>query len=854
MMSGSKEVGCEVALRLPPVDAAIFTLENGLELIVLEDHSAPVASIQAWVQTGSIHEGRFLGAGISHLLEHLLFKGTEKRSCNELAQQVQNVGGYINAYTSFDRTVYWMDLPSKGLPVGLDLLADAVFHSRIPAEEYAKEQEVIRREFAMGQDDPDRVSGMRLFANAYRVHPYRHPVIGHLQAFNALSREDVVEYYRKRYAPNNVFFVVSGDVDPESVREQLAGWVADCSMQAMEPVWVPQEPPQVGRREVHEEFATELTRLHLAWHIPDVAHRDIPALDLLASILGHGRSSRLYRRLREEEGLVHSVDAWTYSPAEPGLFGVDAVLDVERREEVVRRVEEELELVRREGVRPEELEKVRRMALSSQFGALTTAQGRASDVASNWLLARNVNLSRHYLEQLQAVTPEDVCAVLGRYLRPELASVVSLNPKGSLSRSAKAGTKSGRGEIQRGTLSNGMRTLICEDSKLPLVTLSAVFKAGLLAETPETAGLTRLFSRVLIKGTHSRSAEEISESLESRGGGIGASGGNNSVSVSVRVLREDWRLGAEILADVLRHANFPESAMERERQVQLAAIKSEQEEPVSVAGRMMRERLLAGHPYALPVNGTPESVGRLNREALAAYRDRYLVGKNGVVAVFGDVNRAEVEVFLEEALGGLPAGEEAFREPPVPGHLSEPVEAEGVMDKQQAVLFVSYRGADVFSADRAALDLLDEACSDLGSRFFVRIREQLGLAYFVGSSQFLGLAPGVFSFYLGTDPMKKTAVLAELRDEIRQLAEQGLRADELERAREKFLGAMEIRNQSLDSMAMGCALDELYGLGAEHYRVVRERVRAVTLEEVREVAGRYFRAQPPVVVTVGPAL
>jgi zinc protease len=851
MLNGNAAVGGVDGVNVPPVESVVFTLENGLELLVLEDHSAPVASLQAWVRTGSIHEGRFSGAGISHLVEHLLFKGTDRRSCNELAQQVQNVGGYINAYTSFDRTVYWMDLPSKGVPVGLDLLADAVFYSRVPAEEYAKEQEVIRREFAMGEDNPDRVVGMRLFANAYRIHPYRHPVIGHLQAFNALSREDVLEYYGKRYVPNNVFFVVSGDVDPEAVREQLAGWVSEVRMRPLEPVWVPQEPPQLGRREVHEEFATELTRLHMAWHIPEISHRDVVALDLLAGVLGQGRSSRMYRRLREEDGLVHSVSAWTYSPSEPGLFGVDAVLDAERREETIQRVEEELERVRREGVRGEELEKVRRMALSDQIGSLTTAGGRASDVGGNWLNARNVNFSRLYLEQLQRVTVEEVQQVVERYLSPDLATVVSLNPKGSLARRGTAGQKAERGGIQPGRLSNGLRTLVCEDSKLPLVNLCAVFKSGVLTETEETAGLTRLFAKVLIKGTLSRSGEQIAETLESRGGEIGASSGNNSVSVSVRVLREDLRLGVELLADVLRNASFPESVVEREKQVQLAAIKAEEEQPVSVAGRILRERLLAGHPYALRGQGTPESVARLSRAALLEHREGYLVGCNGVVAVFGDVSKTEVDLLLESALGALPPGEEALREvPPVP-KLESAVEVEESMDKQQAVLVVGYRGADVFSPDRTALDLLDEACSDLGSRMFVRIREQLGLAYFVGSSQFVGLAPGAFYFYLGTDPMKKTAVLAELRDEIRQLSEGGLTSEELERAKEKFLGALEIRNQSLGALAVGCALDELYGLGAEHFRVVRERVRAMTLEEVREVAARYF-GQPPVVVCVGP--
>jgi zinc protease len=290
----------------------------------------------------------------------------------------------------------------------------------------------------------------------------------------------------------------------------------------------------------------------------------------------------------------------------------------------------------------------------------------------------------------------------------------------------------------------------------------------------------------------------------------------------------------------------------REKEAQLAAIRAEEEEPVAVAGRMMRERLLEGHPYAFRRNGTLETLQALGRKHLLEYRDRWMVARNGVLAVFGDVDAQEVDREVEALLGGLRPGEAGHPSLAEPLHLGAPVEVRGTMDKQQSVLFVGYRGADLFSPDRTALDLLDEACSDLGSRMFIRIREQLGLAYFVGSSQLVGLSPGAFSFYLGTDPLKQTAVLAELLDEIRQLAEQGLTLEELNRAKEKWLGALEIRNQSLDALALGCALDELYGLGAEHYLVVRDRVRTISLEEVREVARRYFGAQSPVVAVVGP--
>ncbi len=210
------------AMQLPPQDAQKWVLPDGLTIIVKEDHSAPVASVQAWCATGSINEDERLGAGLSHILEHMLFKGTKTQSNSAIAQKIQDVGGYINAYTSFDRTVFWIDVPKAGATTALDILADAMMNSTLPPDEYIKEQEVIRREFAMGLDDPDRVVGLLLFATAYQKHPYRLPVIGQMEVYNQLTQEQVMQYYKTRYVPNNLTFVVVGEFDAENIRQQLS--------------------------------------------------------------------------------------------------------------------------------------------------------------------------------------------------------------------------------------------------------------------------------------------------------------------------------------------------------------------------------------------------------------------------------------------------------------------------------------------------------------------------------------------------------------------------------------------------------------------------------------------------------
>jgi len=839
-------------ITFPPSTAQKWVLANGLTVIVQEDHSAPVASVQAWCATGSIDEDEHLGAGLSHILEHMLFKGTKTRSTNVIAQKIQDVGGYINAYTSFDRTVFWIDVPKDGVATALDVLADAMMNSTLPPEEYMKEQEVIRREFAMGLDDPDRVTGLLLFATAYQRHPYHFPVIGDIEIYNQLTQDQVMQYYKTRYVPNNLTFVVVGDVDVAKVRQQFTEFFKAYPEKSLKPIFIPEEPPQLGRREVDREFATELTHLSLAWHIPEVTNPDVPALDLLSTILGDGRSSRLYRRVREEAGLAYRISAFSYTPGDPGLFGIDATLDPKKREAAEQLVLHILDQVKQAGITAEELKKAKKISLSHHLGALTTMRGQASDIGSNWLLTRNLNFSRDYLDAVQKVTLDDIKRVAAHYLTNENLTVISLNPKGSLLPKAGTAKPISAGEVQKFELSNGLRLLVREDARLPLVAVGAVFRSGLLAETPQTNGVTRLMAKALLKGTTTRTAEQIANEIEAVGGSMSSEASNNTFNVSLEVTKPDVKLAVELLSDVLLNAIMPEKAIAREKEIQLAAIKQEEEQMTTVARNILRQALFTQHPYALRANGSIDSVQRLTQKDLLEFRDRYVVAKNGVIFVFGDVKAAEVRQLFEKALGGMRPGALALTDAHPAAPLSKTESVESRKDKAQGIIMVGYRGADIFSPDRYVLQLIDEASSDLGSRFFIRIREQMGLAYYVGASQMEGLVPGLFAFYLGTDPQKIEPVKTALLDEIRKLATDGLTNEELARAKKKLIGQQEIANQSNDSFGYQCALDELYGLGFNYYKSLQHNLEAVSLDDIKRVAAKYFRDQPYVLATVRP--
>src|ERR1043166_5554581 len=382
-------------------------LDNGLTVLVREDHSAPVVTAQAWCRAGSITEGRWMGAGLSHVLEHMLFKGTTTRGVAAIAQEVENKGGYINAYTSFEKTVYHINLPAENWQSAVDILADCMQHATIPEAELLKEKQVILREMAMNVDDPVRRSTRMLWSTAYITHPYRHPVIGYPDIYNQLTRDDVVAYYKRMYVPNNLMFVVVGDVKTDDVVARLRELTKDFKMAAVEPATIQPEPVQVSARERHEEAPVNLSHIHLAWHIPEVTHSDVPALDVLAIILGEGRSSRLYREIQQKRGLVHSIDASSYTPRYPGLFAVSALADADKRAPAITAIRDEVKRIVEQPVSDAECAKAIKVSVAKHFDNFKTMDGQASDIGQNEISVGDPNYSDVYLDKVRQVRSEE---------------------------------------------------------------------------------------------------------------------------------------------------------------------------------------------------------------------------------------------------------------------------------------------------------------------------------------------------------------------------------------------------------------------------------------------------------------
>lgn len=838
---------------LPP-GVQVTTLDNGLTIIVREDHSAPVVSAQAWSMTGSINEGKWLGGGMSHVLEHMLFKGTTTRGAGRIDQEVQDAGGYMNAYTSFDRTVYYIDVPNTGAKTAIDILCDIMQHATLPADEMAKEKQVILREMDMNQDEPGRRSGRRLFETAYTKSPYRYTIIGYPDIYNELQREDIETYYRERYAPNNSFFVVVGDIKAEEAVAQIREAYAKTKARAIPPAVLPDEPRQTAPREVVEESPIEMGHVHVSWHIPELRHPDVPVLDVLAAILGHGRSSRLYRELREKKAVVNSADAWTYSPGSAGLFGVSALVDADKFAVAREAILAEIERVKEQLVSPEEVAKAVKQFISGTLASRKTMSGQAADLGGSWIAANDLNFSERYLAAVKHVTAADLQRVAREYLSNENRTLYALLPNGTAPKSSLTVSSITESAVQKFDLPNGLRLLVKESHRLPFVQFRAVFKGGVLAESAENNGLTQLTSRMLLKGTNTRSAEEIARTIESVGGSLDHFSGNNSFGVSAEVLSGDFTTALDLMSDVLLNPAFPAAELERERQIQMADIKTQKDNLLKCASFGMRHAMFGKMGYGLDVLGTDETLPKLDAAKLQAFHRQMTVPNNCVLAIYGDVEADKVKAAVEQAFAKWQAGAEALKHVTAAKPLEKIKRVTETRDKKQAVLVIGFTGTTLFSADRYALELLQEACSDLGSRLFMRIRDNLGLAYYVGAQHFPGLAPGYFAFYCGTAPEKVDLVEKELLREAELLRTEGLTAEELKRAKSKIIGQKKIARQDLGGLATANALDELYGLGYAHSETDDARYEAVTLDEVKAAAQRYLRANAMVISSVRPEI
>lgn len=861
-----------------------FTLDNGLTVLFEEQRAAKVAALQVWVKVGSADE-RPDQAGLAHLHEHMLFKGTKRRGPGEVASAIESSGGEINAWTSFDQTVYHVVIASQFTRQGMDVLADMIRGSTFDEDELAREIEVVCEEIKRSQDAPQRKASRDLFATAYAVHPYRRPVIGWEETVRSFSREKVLEFYQRHYAPKNAVLSLVGDLSLEEARawsEELFGGDWGRPYAPLPPREV--EPPAQGRRFHFRQDEVKEAYVNLAFPIPAVDHPDTPALDLLAMIAGQGHASRLLLEVKRKRSLVNEIHAFAYTPKDPGLWSVSMTLPPSKLSAALEEATRVLEELRAQPVSEEELGTVKALVESDAVYQRETVQGMARKLGFYETSAGGIEAEKRYYEQIALVTPERLREVAGRYLDFARAVVTGLFPAGTAFGEAEAGNildgakarvspaaapapaaapeplrilaprtaRKGVSGIIEERLPSGARILIREEPAVPLFAMRAAFLGGLRYEKSADNGLTLLLGRMLTRGTPSQDAERISRRIDGLAGSLHGNAGRNSVGMRGEFLSKHFPAAFELFADCLLHPSFPEGEFERERALQLQDLLTRDDKPSGVAFDLFSHTLFHTHPYRMSTLGERQTLEALHPDRLREYHRRYCDPSQLVLSVVGDVRADEVLARAHEAFGK--ASGYAALPPPVPDELppATPREARKTLAKAQTHLVFGFRGATLSDPWRHGLEVLSTILSGQGGRLFLELRDKRSMAYSVSSLTMEGIEPGYFAVYMGTSPEKVPAALEGIREQLERVREEKVSPAELDRARQHLIGSHEIGLQRNGSRAGLLALDALYGLGQENFLHFAERISAVTVEDVQAAAQRVIDFSKSALAVVGP--
>ena len=880
----------------------LLRLPTGLGLVVQQVPNAPAVAIHVWVGVGGADE-RDGERGLAHLHEHMLFKGTSRRGVGQVAAEVEGVGGQINAWTSLDQTVYHVTMPAHEWRTGLDVLADVICDSSFDPGELSREIEVVCEEIRRAEDSPGRVIYRGLLEAVFGDHPYAKPVLGTAESVRAMDRDRMRAFFGRHYRASNTIVSIAGPMAEAEVRTAVADAFAKQRRDAAVKRPAPVQPSRPSSARVMRSAFSE-TRLAVGFRAPDLLGADVAALDVFALILGQGESSRLFRRVRRDLGLVNDIGASCWTPQRGGVFSISFSTSDERVMPALSATLSEVRALLDTGPDEEEVERARRQIVSEATWKLETVQGQAH---SNGFYAQALGdptFERRYHDAINAVTVADVRRVGNVWLRGDQAHAVLLvgTAQAEQSAAAAAGQSDApapaappatgeaavastaplpdeaallqalaalgvpaatpqRGEVRgravsadgviRIELATGDRLLVLPDRSVPVFALRHAVSGGQRDEEASTAGRALLAAELVTRGTSRRSADEISFAMDGMAGEIAAIAGRNSFGLSVATLARHGEAMLDLTLQCMLDATLPDAELEVARRAQLEAIRHQRDSPARQAFRAAMAVLCGDHPYGLDMIGHDASVAALTRQDLLTYVQGRFAPGQAVWAACGDVDPDWLTQRLNAALVGRSGG--------APPPTVRPVAALAATErlrlhsaKVQSHVVLAYQGAKLTAPERFALQVLAALLGGQGGRLFLDLRDRQSLAYSVSASSSEGTELGAFTFYIGTAPDKVATALAGLTRHIDRVCEERVGADELDRARRSLAGGYAIGLQRSGARASALCLAELYGTGAGGWQAEIDALLAVTSEDVLGAAQRFLGRGHHVEVVVGP--
>lgn len=876
-------------------DLRIVRLENGLRIYLLPVPDSPLVSVMTAYRVGSADEEKDQ-TGLSHYLEHLLFKGTDKLFPGDIDRLTQRNGGQNNAYTTEDMTVYHFDFAADRWQVALEIEADRMRNVRIDEKhEFEQEKGAVIAELNRNEDLPGDLEYKAVLRLLWPPDsPYSHPVIGEAEHVRAATAEIIKRYYDQWYHPNNAALVVVGGFDPDAALARIRKLFGPIPAAELPPRKTPtyfRDRAGPVRKEFPSKF--ELPRMLMGFNTVAAGTPEDVVLDVIQSVLAGGRTSRLYRKLVEEERVALNVEAGNYAGRYPGWFAISLDLlkdkDRARAEEMVFA---ELERLAAEPVTDAELKRARRKILARLVYGSESVHGLADFIARTSAYPVGEDVTRYlndYLDRLLAVTPADVQRVAKEFFARRKACVVwSVPPKdpppGEKGQGSGRGSSAGRGErvsgrphlrravlgrgepvgggggrlnltdARRTVLPNGLTVITLENHRLPIVVVSAEVADVTLREPANQAGVAALTGALLDEGTASRTGRQIATLAEDAGLSLSFSRRGGSLIT----LSPDLELGLDLFFDCLTRPAFPPAEFERQKEQQLAAIDDEATQPAARGAKLFNALVYGPHPFGRPALGTRETVARLTAADCQAFHRVAFAPNTTTVVVVGDFRTADLIAAIEKLTRNWPPTDRPVPEVPAPPRPTAPVERI-VSDPAaaQVHVYIGHLGITRDNPDYYKLLVMDNILG-VGAGFTYRLsavlRDRQGLAYTVYASitETAGKQPGTFNGYIGTFPDKYLDVRHGFLREIENLREHAPTPQEVEDAKSYLLGSLPFRFATFSGVAEQLQAAQRYGLGFDFVEKFRREIAAVTPADVRAVARQYLDPRKLTIVAVGP--
>ena len=851
-----------------------FILSNGLEVVLHEDHSLPVVAVNVWYHVGSKDEegGR---TGFAHLFEHVMFEGSKHHN-RDYFEPLQKVGGTLNGSTAADRTNYWENVPSNSLELVLWLEADRMGYllDALDQKRFDIQRDVVKNERRQSYENRPygRAQLVLQPATFPAPHPYSWPVIGSQEDLDSASLDDVKDFFRRFYSPSNASLSIAGDFDSDQARRLVELYFGE----------VPPGPPidRVARLESGLRGETSITvrdkvqlpRLYLVWPVCPMFDPQEAPLDLLAAVLGDGKSSRLHRSLVYEKQIAREVSVYSDSQEIAGEFRIQVTASpghtLEESQEVV---EEELARIRREPPTEEEVSRAKNRIESQhvrqleRFGGFA---GRADQLNHFNVFAKDPGVINTDLDRYMTVSAEEVTRAAQSFLSGDRVRMAVL-PESAAKPSTQSVDRSvmpkssapgqyGTPVAARHRFQNGLSLLHVEKRGIPLVAVGMLLRSGAMKDPADRPGLAHMTAAMLLEGTVTRSSQQIAEETEFLGAHLDSTAAREHVSLSVETLTANWRKALGLMADVARNATFPARELERVRNERLTDLKRVADEPNLIAQRASRALLYGPESsYGHPLTGTEQAVSAVTREELAGlYADQYVPGSVTVIVV-GDVSADEAVSSVEDAFGdwdgqrampddGTASAEQAPSVPTTIYLADKPGAAQSVI--RAGHLTVPHHDPDYY-----ALSLLNYVFGgNPVSRLFMNLRQDKGYSYgYYSSIDWLTGPSAIFAGGAVETRVTKESVAETLKEFADIRAGRPVTRDEYDSARDgifkSFPSQFETQAQVLQQFAGLVA----FGLPDDYYSTYIAKLDAVTLEDVHRVGAKRIDDEHLAVLVVG---